>query len=266
MSDLDLSDIVSNNYTIAVTRDEAIIKKAQKLRYKVFCEEIGAKPDNVTDLIDADAYDEHCDHLIVYDHTNNADDPEVIGNYRLLRFDAMKKIGRFYTESEFDVSCLYDLDRNLLELGRSCVHPEHRTGNVMQLLWKGLGRYIDYHKITLMFGCASFHGSDPEQHLAGLSYLHHFHLAPENMCPTPLPESAADIKLIPKDELDVKRSFASLPTLIKGYLRLGGCIGNGPALDFKCNTTDVCILVDRLTVSDRYVNKFSSSSESPITE
>jgi putative hemolysin len=123
---------------------------------------------------------------------------------------------------------------------------------VLQLLWQGIAEYIVWHDIDLLFGCASFHGLDPQAHAKTLSYLHHHHKAPEGFCPRALADQFVDMNLIPKDQLNPKEALLDLPPLIKGYLRLGGFIGEGAVKDPQFNTIDVCVVVKTKMVSDRY--------------
>lgn len=253
-------ELISGDLSLTITRDPEIIKEGQALRYRVFYEEMGGRPAGATAArpigLDKDEFDDYCDHLLVHDHSG--DKPRVIGTYRLLRGSEKEKLGRFYTEGEFDISNLFSGDGEVAEVGRSCVDPAYRTGAVMKLLWRGIAAYLEHYNIRLLFGCASFHGTDPETHRLGLSYLHHYHLAPQPICPKALPHIQAEYKLLPKEEINEKRAFASLPPLIKGYLRLGGVIGEGAIIDPECNTVDVCIIVNRDLIDQRYVDHFTS--------
>ena len=259
-----LGEISAGNLEVFVTRDPGDIKAAQALRYQVFCEEMGAKPTPqiLQSRLDVDEFDAVCDHLLVVERPEGSrDNYKVVGTYRLLRREMMKEIGRFYTDSEFDISRIKEYSGAILEVGRSCVHADFRNRAVMQLLWRGIGAYVTKFNISLLFGCASFHGTDPKKHAMALSYLHHFHLAPEEICPRALDSRYVEMNRMPKEEVDVKESFSNLPPLIKGYLRLGGYIGAGAVIDHDYNTTDVSIVVKTNLVTDKYATRYGSSKE-----
>lgn len=251
---------------LAETRAE--IDAAQALRYRVFYDEMKAKPSLAMALRkrDFDAFDKYCEHLLVIDKTARGR-RRVVGTYRLIRREAAAKYGSFYTANEYDITPLVNYPGEILELGRSCIAPEYRTGIVMQTLWKGLAGYILQHKITLMFGCASFPGIDPQAHAVPLSYLYYNHLAPPALRARALPEHYIDMKLLPRDALDPEAALKtmkmdprsggnSLPPLIKGYLRVGGYVGDGAYIDRQFNTTDVCIIVKTDLITSRYMRHY----------
>lgn len=249
---------------LAQTDDE--IAAAQRLRYKVFYEEYAAKADDVmrTSRRDADAFDDITDHLIVVDEANPDPEKRIVGTYRLLRREAAEKHGSFYTSGEYDIGPLLQSDATLLELGRSCVLAEYRTRPVLQLLWQGITDYMLDHDIDLMFGCASLQGTDLEVLRRQLAYLYHYHPAPAHLRPRALDSRYVDMNLMPKEELDPRRDFASLPPLIKGYLRLGAGIGDGAVIDEQFDTTDVCIVLPMREVSERYRKHYERKVNRPI--
>lgn len=238
--------------TVRLAQTASEIEQAQSIRYKVFYEEYGAKPNSEMLLAkrDFDKYDEIADHLIVIDKSTGKD--EIIGTYRLLRREAADKIGQFYTEDEFDISALLNAEKKLLELGRSCVMPEYRTKQILQLLWQGIADYITEHDIDLMFGCASIHSTDIKSISKPLSYLHHFHMTPRTLRPRAIKGRYINMNIIPQEDISPRRVFSELPPLIKGYLRVGATIGDGAVIDEQFNTTDVCIVVQTHMVTDRY--------------
>ncbi len=240
---------------IADTKEE--IFEAQQLRYQVFCKEMGAIPSarQEEEKRDFDDYDPYCDHLLVRYHPQGSA-PRIVGTYRLLREENMKKLGRFYSESEFDIARIKQFDGHVMELGRSCVDKDFRNKAAMQLLWRGIGEYVTHYAIDLMFGCASFSGK-PEMHKEALSFLYHFHLAPEDICPSALEEQYVEMNLMPAEAINQKRVFVGLPVLIKGYLRLAGVVGSSAVYDPVFDTTDVCIAVRTAGVDARYVSKYA---------
>ncbi len=242
---------------LAETADE--LTQAQKLRHFVFFEE----PEGATEAsgkIDSDEFDKICEHLLVMDDSN-PQSPKVVGTYRLLRRTPDKQVDKFYTETEFDINGLKNSGLNIMELGRSCIHPSYRDGKVIQLLWAGIGAYIAHHNISFLFGCGSFFGTDPQEHAVPISYLMHNHLAPESICPSPRPEVAAPFKLLEKDNIDKKEAFSKLPALLKGYIRTGCMVGSGVVIDNVCKTTDVCIILDTTKIAKRYSQHFVNKAD-----
>jgi putative hemolysin len=171
--------------------------------------------------------------------------------YRLLPGDRAADLGRFYTEDEYDVSVLKSSGRRLLELGRSCVHAEYRGGTALLHLWQGLADYIADHQIDILFGVASFHGTDATALAQPLSFLHHNHLAPPELRVRAQPAHFQTMDLIAKTDVDRLAAARAIPALIKGYLRLGGYIGDGAFVDHAFNTTDVCLIMDTARINDR---------------
>lgn len=246
---------------LAESQDE--IEAAQALRYRVFYEEMSAQADSALaatgrDMDDVDAF---CDHLLVIDPNIANGSKGVVGTYRLIRRNMAEAMGGFYSASEYDIKNVEAFDGTLLELGRSCVDPAYRTRSTLQILWQGIAAYVFKHNIGLMFGCASFPGTDPSAFAAQLSYLHHFHLAPENLRPKALPELYHSMDLMPEQDINPRRAVAKMPPLIKGYLRLGGFVGDGAVIDHDFGTTDILIMVQTSLVTDRYFNHYARSSE-----
>lgn len=240
--------------SVRLSRNEEEVRAAQRLRYEIFYREYGAKPvgDTETEGRDYDRYDAFADHLIVVDDRIADPASRIVGTYRLLRTEQARSAGQFYSASEYDISCLEAAIPNLMEVGRSCVHRDYRSRNVLQLLWQGIAEYISYHDIGALFGCASFHGTDVSAHADMLSYLHHFHRAPDDICPRALADQYVSMDILAKDALSPKQALHDLPPLIKGYLRLGGFVGDGAVVDAQFNTIDVCVIVKTARVSNRY--------------
>ncbi|TPW34553.1 GNAT family N-acetyltransferase [Oecophyllibacter saccharovorans] len=230
---------------------------AQALRYQVFFEEMGAHPDAATrrSRRDVDPYDDVADHLLVIDHSRLGRD-RVVGTYRLLRSEAAAKAGNFYSASEYDLSLLTDFPGNLLEVGRSCVARDYRGRSAMQLLWRGIASYIFLHRIDVLFGCASLHGIQPDSLADELTWLYHNHLAPPALRVRARPERYVDMQRSDPTTLDRRRCLSRLPPLIKGYLRLGGYVGDGAVVDEQFNTTDVAVLVKSELLADKYYRHY----------
>jgi len=241
-------------YLVRLAQDDDDRLAAQHLRYAVFVEELGARGLSVDheNRLERDALDPHFDHLLLIDRQKNpADHDHVVGVYRLLPQDRAEVLGQFYSDAEFDLTPLRKTGRKLVELGRSCVHPDHRRGAAMLHLWNGLARYVIERDIQIMFGVASFHGTDVSSHAVALSWLHAHHLAPPTLRVRANPDSAQSMTLIPVDEIRKSDALAAIPPLIRAYLRLGGFVGDGAYVDLDFNTTDVCLIMDTAAMSER---------------
>ena len=244
---------------VRMAETDAEVDAALALRYRVFYEEMSAKPspEAARQQRDFDDFDTFCDHLIVLDNDLGNGPEAVVGTYRMLRRSGAEKVGRFYTSAEYDISKLIARPGEILEMGRSCIDAAHRTRNAMQLLWRGVTAYILSNDIAFMFGCASMHGTDPAALSSPLAYLRHNHLAPEDYRPVAVEDRYIDMNLIPSDQVDQKAALRDLPPMIKGYLRLGGFVGDGAVIDHEFNTVDVCVIVETARVSDRYLRHYT---------
>lgn len=241
------------------------IKAAQRLRYHVFYDEMSAIPTRRMRLQkrDFDKYDRFCDHMLVVDRDvlGAFGEPAVVGTYRLLRGEVAARHGGYYTASEYDLApLLANAERGMrcLELGRSCVLKSYRAKPItMQLLWKGIMVYLERYRIDMMFGCGSFPGTDPDALKLPLSYLHHFHRAPESKQLCARPELYVPMNRMPKDAIDPKAAMRKLPPLIKGYIRAGAAIGDGAVIDRQFGTTDVLIYFPVSRIGTRYRTKLT---------
>jgi putative hemolysin len=251
-------ELRGGNLGVRIATTAAEIDAVQALRYRVFYEEMGAVPDRAAALShrDRDSFDDVADHLLVVDHAIGPGPEGVIGTYRLIRQSAAACVGGFYSAGEYDISNLMSFPGELLELGRSCVHPGYRNRAAMQLLWRGIAAYVFLHRIDLMFGCASLAGTDPDAIATELTYLYHNHLAPPALRPRAVPDRYIEMRRIDPALLDPRRAVAQLPPLIKGYLRLGGFVGDGAVIDRQFNTTDVAVVVKTDLVTDKYYRHY----------
>lgn len=239
-------------FILQLARTEADLLAAQRLRYDVFVTELGGDGAMVDHDArrEADAFDAVADHLILRDMRRDEGD-RVVGVYRLIRSDQAARAGRFYSESEYDLGVLRSSGRRLLELGRSCLRPAYRGGTAMYHLWCGLAAYVTQHEVELLFGVASFHGTDTAALAAPLSILHHRHLAPEELRVRARAPHAIAMNLLPETALDSAAAMRAVPALIKAYLRLGGVVGEGAFVDHCFNTTDICLVVDTARLNAR---------------
>ena len=243
---------------VRIAETPAEIDAVQALRFRVFYEEMGATPDPslAATRRDRDMFDPVADHLMVIDHSIGAGPEGVVGTYRLIRGPAAQRVGSFYSAGEYDIAQLTRFPGSLLELGRSCVDASHRGRATMQLLWRGIAAYVFLHRIDLMFGCASLPGTDPDVLAPELTYLHYNHLAPPALRPRALAGRYVEMRRLDPTTLDQRRIQAQLPPLIKGYLRLGGFVGDGAVIDSAFNTTDVAVVVKTDLVTDKYYRHY----------
>ena len=261
-------ELRAGNLGLRLAESAAEVDAAQALRFRVFYDEMGAHADAATAAArrDADVFDAVADHLLVLDHDLGDGPAAVVGTYRLIRRPGARQVGRFYSASEYDVSMLVDFPGEVMELGRSCVAGPYRTRGTLQLLWRGIAAYVFRHRISLMFGCASLPGTDLDVLAPQLSYLHANHLAPPALRPRALAERHVAMDRMPIGALDVKATLIALPPLVKGYLRLGGFVGDGAVIDHQFNTTDVCIVVKTDLVTEKYYRHYERTAGGPKEE
>lgn len=259
--------INAGRFTARLAQNEADVAAVQALRYRVFITEMGATPTAESAALEReiDAFDAYCDHLMLIDNDRLAAGESLsastIGVYRLLTRARARDAGcGFYSAGEYDLSALEVLTEETLELGRSCVDANYRGGSAMQLLWMGLSQYVAEYEVKLMFGCASFHGVDLDVLAQPLSHLYHNHLAPEDLRPRALPQHYVSMNLKPKDQVDRLAAMRATPALIKGYLRLGGFVGDGAFIDREFNTVDVAVVMRTKQVADRYKSFYARKS------
>lgn len=238
-------------YSLLVARDGDEVLAAQRLRYRVFAGEMGATLRTSTPGADVDAFDEHCDHLVVReDHTG-----EIVGCYRMLPPERVAAAGMLYSETEFDLRAIAPLRGALVETGRSCVHPDHRTGAVVSLVWAGIARYLLLSGHRWLAGCASVPLADGGALAAGVwETVRHKHLAPPEYRVRPLrPWEPAGV--------EVPRRVV-LPPLLKGYLRLGAWVCGPPAVDADFGVADLFVLLGLDRVDQRYLSYFLGEQRS----
>jgi len=249
---------------VRMAETEAEVEAAQRLRYRVFYEEMLAvpTPEMRKQRRDFDKYDPFCDHMLVIDRALSDENgqPLVVGTYRMIREAYLDKIGGFYTAGEFDIAPMiaaWPKQTRYLELGRSCIAADYRSRvTTMQLLWRGLMTYVARFSSELMFGCASFEGTDQASLALPLSYLHHYYDMPLNLRVRARPELYVEMNLMPKEAIDVKEALRALPAIIKGYLRAGCRIGEGAVIDHQFGTIDVFIYLPVKDMDPRYMGRF----------
>ena len=221
------------------------IRAAQRLRFRVFAGEMGARLPSPQQGIDEDAFDPFCEHLIVRDQLAG----EVVGTYRILSPGSALRMGRYYADGEFDLGRLAPLRPQLVEVGRACVHPDYRSGATIALLWSGLARYMRERGHAFLFGCASIGMADGGHVAASLYRRLQAKLGPTEYrvfprCPLPIEALRNDVE-------------ADLPPLLKGYLRAGARICGAPAWDPDFNTADLPVMLRLSSLSVRYARHFN---------
>jgi putative hemolysin len=250
--------------SVRLAGSQADVRAAQALRYQVFCVEMGARTAAPGSGLDVDPYDAICDHLLVVEH--RADGSEVVvGTYRLLLQSVAERHSGFYSGDEYDLAPLMRAGGSassgqMLELGRSCVAPAYRNAGTIALLWRGIADYLDAHNVGLMFGCASFPGTDPAPHAAALSYLAHHHAAPAELKVRAQPDHYVEMARLAPGSYDTRLAARSLPPLIKGYLRVGAIVGDGAFLDHSFNTVDIFVLMPVEQIAQRYSERFRKAA------
>ena len=232
--------------TVGFARSPGEIREAQRLRYRIFAGEMGANLPSRTPGVDHDIYDPYCEHLVVRDTRSG----EVVGTYRLLSGARAASLGGFYAETEFDLTRLRHLRADTLEIGRSCVHPDYRSGATIALLWAGLAEVVARHDYRYVIGCASLAMTDGG-HAAAAIYrrLAARHLSPVEYRVFPRCE-------LPLDALDHGAGDGVPPALVKGYLRVGAMICGAPAWDPDFNTADLLMLLPVARMDGRYARHF----------
>jgi putative hemolysin len=214
---------------------------ARRLRYDVFVTELGADGPDIDHKhrLETDAFDAFSGQLLLLDRMRPPDD-QVVGVYRIMDGDAALRAGRFYTEAEFDLTALRATERRLLELGRSCLHPDYRGGTGLMHMWQGLACVVRAKKAEILFGVASFAGTATTALAQPLALLARDHLAPPDLRVT----SLSPLSNPAPDDINRVAAMKQVPSLIKAYLRLGGFVGDGAFVDHAFNTTDVCLILD----------------------
>ena len=258
ISNREIVKVVAGDFEVRLANTRPEIEAAQALRYRIFYEEMQAQPTPEMAAIkrDFDAFDEVCDHLLVLDRRRGDGPESIVGTYRLIRRSAARQMGRFYSSAEYDIQKMIDYPAEVLELGRSCIAKDARNTATMQMLWRGIALYAYHYDIQVMFGCASFPGTDPTQHAQAMSYLYHHHLAPPEVRVRALASRYVKMDMLERDAYDARKALARVPPLIKGYLRLGGFVGDGAVIDRQFNTTDVFIIVKTELVTEKYIRHY----------
>lgn len=255
---------------VRLARKKSEIRRAQRLRYQVFYEEMSATPGALALLSrrDEDEFDPIFDHLLVLDRGAPNDGrrwrrSKVVGTYRVLRQDVADLYDGFYTQGEYDIASLIRAkpEYRFVELGRSCVLKPYRNKRTLELLWQGVWSYVREHGADVMIGCASFEGTDPSAHAQALSFLYHSALAPHAWRVRAHDHRRIDMNMMPAESVNARAALKALPPLIKGYLRVGAYVGDGAVIDHQFGTTDVFIIMPIEAIKSRYFAHFGNPGE-----
>lgn len=260
---------------VRLAQNKSDIRRAQQLRYEVFYEEMAAVPSFTARMRrrDEDAFDAICDHLLVVDTGKNSSGkggwssgrlPTVVGTYRILRQEVANRHLGFYSQSEYNVETVIAArspDYRFMELGRSCVLKNYRNKRTVEVLWHGLWTYAREHKIDVMIGCASFPGTNPDDHAEALSYLHHHAVAPTEWRCRAHDHLFVSMDRMAPGDINLRSAMRAIPPLIKGYLRLGAFVGDGAVIDHQFGTTDVLIILPVEEIDPRYFGRFGAPEE-----
>ena len=245
---------VAPTLQVAWARHLDDVRAAQRLRHQVFVEEMGAQTTPTAGAVaghDVDLFDEFCEHLIVRTAPANDEPGEVVGTYRVLTPGAARRAGSFYSDTEFDLTRLRPLRERMVELGRSCVHADHRSGGVILALWGALARFMDHNAMETVIGCASVSMRDGGHCAASLwARLRETHLASVDLQVRPR-------VALPVDDLDQSLDVEP-PALLKGYLRMGAKVLGAPAWDPAFNTADLPMLTRVADIPARYQRHFQA--------
>jgi len=244
----------TRSLAVSFARSPDEIEEALRLRYQVFAEEQGARLPSAALGIDQDEFDPHCKHLIARNTTTG----EVVGTYRVLSPERARHLGRYYSDSEFDLGRLAHLRSRMVEVGRSCVHPDYRTGGTIALLWSGLAQHVMEQGHEFLIGCASIGLAD-----GGVQAAHIYNELRDSALSPPeyrvFPRCA--LPLDPEKLALTRGVRVSMPPLLKGYMRLGAYVCGDPAWDPDFNTADLLLLLPVSNISARYANHFMKPLE-----
>jgi putative hemolysin len=247
---IDLQRLCTRRLEVSFAADRGELLEAQRLRYRVFAQELGAQLDAPFPGIDADLFDAYCHHLLVRETQSG----EVVGTYRLLRPEQARALGKYYSDDQFDLSRLNRLRPGIVELGRACIAPAYRTGTVIGLLWAGIGQFMQAYEYRYLMGSASIDARDGG-HLASSVYAA---LSVDRM-------ACGSFAVKPRIGFPLHRAIPYLdpevPPLIKGYLRAGGKVCGAPAWDKAFGTADLLMLLDMRDLAPAYARRFLPREE-----
>ena len=256
-------DLYEDRFEVRFAETSAEVQKTQELRYRVFIQEMGGQSCSRKGeaLLEKDDFDEYCKHLILIDHKKKTKKlcEKIVGVMRLiLGSDAKLRLG-FCSSREYDLDSLISSGKKCLEIGRTCIDKSYRNSLALHYMWKSLGSYTKENNVLIMFGLASFPGNDVMKISMALSFINEKYLAPSKIRPRALKSGYTDMGIVPKDKIDKVEALKQMPSLLKGYLRLGAVVGEGAFIDKILNTIDVCIVIDLDKMLDKYKDYYGKS-------
>lgn len=243
-------------FEVKITRQQSEVEEAQRLRFEVFNLEMkkGLESSYRAGL-DMDEFDQYCDHLIVRDLRTR----RIVGTYRLLLGSEVRGRCGFYAEEEFDLENVKKLGGELLELGRSCAHKDYRDKALVNFMWQAIADYVRAHQVRYLFGCASLYTVEPRAVSEYYSFLKSRYYAPVEFRVQPKPRHAFSELAEEARTRNDQTLFLRLPSLIKGYLRIGALLCGPPALDPEFGTTDLFLILDITKMDSEYLQRFGFS-------
>jgi len=245
-----------DKFEVKIATEPGEIEEAQRLRFQVFNLELNkGLQSSYARGLDVDEFDPFCDHLIVRDLKSGA----VVGTYRLLRGSQARRHIGFYSEREFDLSRIKSLDGELLELGRSCARMDFRDRALIPLMWEAIAEQVRKYQVRYLFGCASLYTTDAAEVSSMFSLLKNKYYAPDALRVFPVERCRFDGLSEQDDLADEQSLFQRLPSLIKGYLRIGAQVGGPPALDAEFGTADFFLLLDFAGLKGEYLKRLGLS-------
>jgi putative hemolysin len=240
------------DFEVKIAAEAGEIEEAQRLRFEVFNLELNkGLPSSYARGLDVDEFDPYCDHLIVRDLKSGA----VVGTYRLLRGSQARRHIGFYSEKEFDLSRVKRLDGELLELGRSCARKDFRDRALIPLMWEAIAEQVRKYHVRYLFGCGSLYTTDIASVSAAYALLKNKYFAPEALRVFPVESCRFRGLAEPGEGSDDSALFQKLPSLIKGYLRIGALVGGPPALDAEFGTADFFLILDFTSLKGDYLKR-----------
>lgn len=235
-----------DKYSVFIANDELTKQLCYKLRYNVFANELGADLNNQHKGLDKDRFDDHCQHVVVFDNNTS----ELVATTRLLDNAGRNKTGIFYSETEFNLDNILNSDTNFMEVGRTCIHPAYRRGAVLAMLWHGIAGEVISRNIDYLIGCASIPLSNGDKYITNvMNHIYQYHYAPASLRVQPLIPLRLNFDAPQPDDV-------ILPTLLKGYVRQGAVICGNPYLDAAFGVADVFVLLESSQIANRYTKHF----------
>ena len=248
-------NLYQKRFEIRFTKNKDELIESQRLRHKIFIDEIGASNKKIAESrIEKDKFDDYYKHLIIIDHKDSTLYPKgkIVGVTRLMLSDEIHQAKGFYSSQEFNLSPILLTQKKCLEIGRTCIDPIYRNTLILHYLWIEIGAFCSNNDVELLFGVASFRGNNVNKISTALSFIHHEYLAPSEIRPKALKDGFIAMNIIQKSAINKLNALKQMPSLLKSYLRLGAKVGEGAFIDKELNTIDILIIVDVLNMTKKY--------------